>query len=402
MLAARPGRKMRRADQTKPARPSSAATSSHQAPAAAWLLHPLRPPSAAGSLSSRLLCPLRPLAGPVGCVLRSLLQFVLRLLRTFGLTDFEAELSTRPEKFVGEPEDWDEATRRSFLARVVPLYQKRGTRAALQQLLQIYLDPTLDPSTPGADQIVQIIDDDPAFPPRYFQVRFTVPDAVGTLLHPEPSAASVYAEIGQRFGSHYTQREIARRFGAAFRRQEAVDRADGWVTSAEREKRRWREIVGGVLSDVNDPDGCFEALYEHFARPEAWRLEPGADALFAILSSRGFRLGLASNYDELLHPVLDGLEGDLALDELLLEHLAHRVDPVLGHRAQLDLLLLLLQLDRAVRALEVEALRQLAVRLVHCVAHFLHVHFGDDVKGRHGPDPTASRARQVVAGRGGW
>jgi threonyl-tRNA synthetase len=42
--------------------------------------------------------------------LASLLDFVLRLLRTFGLTSFEAELATRPEKFVGEPEEWDEAT----------------------------------------------------------------------------------------------------------------------------------------------------------------------------------------------------------------------------------------------------------------------------------------------------
>jgi threonyl-tRNA synthetase len=42
--------------------------------------------------------------------LASLLQFVLRVLRTFGLTEFEAELATRPEKFVGEPAEWDEAT----------------------------------------------------------------------------------------------------------------------------------------------------------------------------------------------------------------------------------------------------------------------------------------------------
>jgi threonyl-tRNA synthetase len=41
--------------------------------------------------------------------LASLLTFVLRLLRTFGFEDFEAELATRPEKFVGDPADWDEA-----------------------------------------------------------------------------------------------------------------------------------------------------------------------------------------------------------------------------------------------------------------------------------------------------
>ncbi|MDQ3979357.1 MAG: threonine--tRNA ligase [Actinomycetota bacterium] len=42
--------------------------------------------------------------------LASLLQFVLKVLRTFGLTDFEAELATRPDKFVGKPEEWDEGT----------------------------------------------------------------------------------------------------------------------------------------------------------------------------------------------------------------------------------------------------------------------------------------------------
>jgi threonyl-tRNA synthetase len=34
---------------------------------------------------------------------------VVGLLRDFGLTEFEAELSTRPEKFVGEPADWEQA-----------------------------------------------------------------------------------------------------------------------------------------------------------------------------------------------------------------------------------------------------------------------------------------------------
>jgi threonyl-tRNA synthetase len=41
--------------------------------------------------------------------LASLLDFVVGLLRDYGLTEFEAELSTRPEKFVGEIAEWDEA-----------------------------------------------------------------------------------------------------------------------------------------------------------------------------------------------------------------------------------------------------------------------------------------------------
>jgi len=38
--------------------------------------------------------------------LASLLAFVVGLLRDFGLTEFEAELSTRPEKYVGSLEEW--------------------------------------------------------------------------------------------------------------------------------------------------------------------------------------------------------------------------------------------------------------------------------------------------------
>jgi threonyl-tRNA synthetase len=49
----------------------------------------------------------------LGAELASLLDFVLRVLRTFGLTEFEAELGTRskdqPEKYIGAPEEWDQA-----------------------------------------------------------------------------------------------------------------------------------------------------------------------------------------------------------------------------------------------------------------------------------------------------
>ena len=47
----------------------------------------------------------------MGSELRSLLQFVLDLLRDYGLDDFYLELSTKnPEKFVGSDESWEEAT----------------------------------------------------------------------------------------------------------------------------------------------------------------------------------------------------------------------------------------------------------------------------------------------------
>ena len=41
--------------------------------------------------------------------LQRLLDFVLMVLRDFGFEDFEADLSTRPDKFVGDPDLWDTA-----------------------------------------------------------------------------------------------------------------------------------------------------------------------------------------------------------------------------------------------------------------------------------------------------
>lgn len=35
-------------------------------------------------------------------------------------------------------EDWDESTKREFLQNIVPLYRKRGTKAGLEKMLQIY------------------------------------------------------------------------------------------------------------------------------------------------------------------------------------------------------------------------------------------------------------------------
>src|SRR5438067_2160826 len=84
------------------------------------------------------------------------------------------------------------------------------------------------------------------------RIRAVAFDAVGTLIHPEPSAAEVYASIGRRFGSRLEVAEIRTRFRAAFAEQEVIDRASGWVTSEERERHRWQDIVARVLDDVRD------------------------------------------------------------------------------------------------------------------------------------------------------
>lgn len=132
-------------------------------------------------------------------------------------------------------------------------------------------------------------------------------DAVGTVIHPEPAAALVYADIGARFGSRRAVAEIAVRFAAAFREQEERDRAAGWRTSEARERERWRQIVGHVLDDATDSEACFAALFEHFSQPNAWRCNSDAAVTLERLSAQTYTLGLASNYDRRLRRILTGL-----------------------------------------------------------------------------------------------
>ena len=48
-----------------------------------------------------------------------ILDFEFDMLKTFGFSDYTLELSTRPEKFIGEPKTWDhaEAALREAMAR---------------------------------------------------------------------------------------------------------------------------------------------------------------------------------------------------------------------------------------------------------------------------------------------
>ncbi len=138
------------------------------------------------------------------------------------------------------------------------------------------------------------------------QIAFIYFDAAGTLLFPQPSVGEVYAAIGHRFGSRHDVAELSARFREAFRRQEALDAAEGWRTSDERERARWCAIVAEALDDVTDAEHCFAALYRHFARPDAWVCPPQTAEILRTLDERGYGLGMASNFDHRLSEVIAG------------------------------------------------------------------------------------------------
>lgn len=137
-------------------------------------------------------------------------------------------------------------------------------------------------------------------------IRCVAFDAVGTLIYPEPSVSRIYWEIGQQHGSKRTLEQVRAGFGSAFTGLSRGIRGDYSTTELE-EKERWREIVGRVLSDVLDLEGCFETLHLHFGRPAAWKVFPDVAATLDELQQRGIDFLVASNFDERLHPICDEL-----------------------------------------------------------------------------------------------
>ncbi len=79
--------------------------------------------------------------------IRNTLDFSLYILRSFGLKDFKAYLATRPEKYVGDPADWDRATealRRAVEAAELPYHVDEGGGAFYGPKIDLKVNDALD------------------------------------------------------------------------------------------------------------------------------------------------------------------------------------------------------------------------------------------------------------------
>lgn len=146
-------------------------------------------------------------------------------------------------------------------------------------------------------------------------IRCVAFDAVNTLIFPDPPVKVAYSRIARKYGSRLGAEEIADRFRTAYRHSEEADRreSDGGTapellsTSEERERGRWEAIVATVLDDVADPAGCFAELFHYFGQPDAWRCYADVAETIETLHRRGIRTAIASNFDDRLNRVCDGL-----------------------------------------------------------------------------------------------
>jgi putative hydrolase of the HAD superfamily len=129
-------------------------------------------------------------------------------------------------------------------------------------------------------------------------VRALFFDVGGTLLRPWPSVGAIYAATANRHGLSGTPEQMEH----AFRESWAALKRPGLTVSR---KEWWRELVFRALGQENE--ACFQELFELFARPDAWRVFPDVESTLREARNRDLHVGVISNWDERLRPLLEGI-----------------------------------------------------------------------------------------------
>jgi putative hydrolase of the HAD superfamily len=131
-------------------------------------------------------------------------------------------------------------------------------------------------------------------------IRAITFDVGGTLIEPWPSVGHVYAEVAARFGVNDIAPDgLTQHF---FRAWKALSRFD--YTRAS-----WFALVRESFAEVavHLPDAFYPAVYDRFAEPDCWHIFEDVLPALDALADCGLKLGIISNWDERLRPLLDRL-----------------------------------------------------------------------------------------------
>ncbi|HUD48376.1 MAG TPA: HAD-IA family hydrolase [Candidatus Baltobacteraceae bacterium] len=163
-------------------------------------------------------------------------------------------------------------------------------------------------------------------------IRAVTFDVGGTLIEPWPSVGRVYAQIAERHGLHVSPDQLDRQFAAAWKA-----RKNFGYTMAD-----WSDLVNqsfAGLSPAPPDDALFSDLYKNFAGAAHWRVFDDVLPCLQRLKERGLKLGIISNWDERLRPLLRALKMDHYFDAIIVsgEVGRHKPDPKIFETAAAQL-----------------------------------------------------------------
>ena len=154
-------------------------------------------------------------------------------------------------------------------------------------------------------------------------------DAAETLFHINGSVADIYLTHAVQHGFRQTpdsQALIAQAFQRAFRdASPPVFAVTDPQALKQCERLWWFDIVHNVFYRVGmfeKFDEFFEQVFQVFEDPRSWALFPETHAVLTRLREERFELGIVSNFDSRLFPVIRGLGIDRLFDTVTIASLA--------------------------------------------------------------------------------
>lgn len=159
-------------------------------------------------------------------------------------------------------------------------------------------------------------------------IRAVTLDVGGTLIEPWPSVGQVYATVASRHGFQLSSGVLNRRFAAAWRAKKDFSHS----------RAGWSELVDQTFAGLLETPpsrSFFPELYEEFSSAHAWRIYDDVLPFLAELRRRGLKLGVISNWDERLRPLLKKLELAAWFDAIVIsaEDGAAKPHPAIFQRA---------------------------------------------------------------------
>ncbi len=159
-------------------------------------------------------------------------------------------------------------------------------------------------------------------------------DAAETLFHINGSVADIYLTHAVQYGFRQasdSKTSIAQAFQRAFHdAPPPVFAATDPLELKECERLWWFDIVHNAFYRVGmfeRFDEFFEQVFRVFEDPRSWVLFPETHAVLTRLREKGFELGVVSNFDSRLFPVIRGLGIDQLFNTVTISSLAKAAKP---------------------------------------------------------------------------
>lgn len=125
-------------------------------------------------------------------------------------------------------------------------------------------------------------------------------DVGGTLISPSPSVGHVYSEMAARHGVEVDAQVLTEGFSRAWRTKADFNYSEeAWYALV-------RQTFGPYSAKL--PEDFFPSLYRRFLDADVWKVHEDAWGVLDELASRDFNLGVISNWDERLRPLLRNLK----------------------------------------------------------------------------------------------